>query len=277
MSTRPAPPPLAESASASAPAAEAPAPDYSLRRYVVEGVEVFTNADSRLARSFRALLGRPGELTRAYFSPERESYLRPLQLFLLCNVLYFFVQPLVGWNTLTSPLRVHLWQLPYSPLVRPMVGWEIGERGVSEASHTALFDATITANAKTLVIVMVPMFALVLALLFARGRRYFVEHMVFATHLVAFFILTLPAALVILALLGRGLVSAGAPAGPVGFFFDALTLPLYVGAYAYFALRRAYGTSRAAGVLRAVGVGAAMMLVIQTYRAVLFFATFWTV
>lgn len=50
-----------------APAPAAPAGDYSLRRYLGEGVEVLTNADSRLLGSLRARLLRPGALTAAYY------------------------------------------------------------------------------------------------------------------------------------------------------------------------------------------------------------------
>lgn len=268
----------ADPAPETAPAAPGPfVADYSLRRYLAEGVEVLTNADSRLLSSFRALLFRPGELSRAYFSADRERYLRPLQLFVLCNVLYFFVQPLTRINTLTSPLAIHMRQQPYSRWIRGVVEAEVARRGIGMDEYRALFDATIHSQAKTLVIVMVPLFALLLLAVHAGRRRFFVEHLVFATHFVAFFILTIPVVYVIVLALGRAGLAAGIRPAVLYARLDFWPLLGWCVLYLYGGLRRAYGDGRAAALLRAAALGWGLMLVITAYRAVLFFTAFYAV
>jgi hypothetical protein len=261
-----------------APAAPAPpAVDYSLRRYLAEAVEVLTNADSRVVASFRALLFRPGELTRAYFSADRERYLRPLQVFVFCNVFYFFVQPLTGINTLTSPLSVHMHQLGYSRWVHGVVEAEVARRGIGLDEYRALFDATIQSQAKTLVIVMVPLLALLLLVAHARQRRFFVEHLVFATHFMAFFILTIPLLWLVIPPLARLGLSAGIGPAVLNPLLDAWFFVGWCGLYIYGGLRRAYGDGRLRAVLRAAALGWGVMLVITAYRAALFFTAFYAV
>jgi hypothetical protein len=164
--------------------------DYSLRAFSREALSTITNLDSTLSRSFAALVGRPGLLTREYLAGRRTRYLRPMQLFVFCNVIFFFVQPLTGFNTLTTPLHVHLHHLPYSPLARQIVDRMVNAKGVSAREYELLFNATIDAQARTLVVAMVPLLALLIAAM--HRRRYFVEHLVFSLHFFAFFLLLLP-------------------------------------------------------------------------------------
>lgn len=254
-----------------------PAVDYSLRRYVMEGVEAFTNVDSRLARSFRALLARPGELTRAYFSADRDRYLKPLQIFLFCNVFYFFAQPLVGWNTLTSPLSIHVRATLYSAWARRLVEAEIRRRSVSPEIYAAEFDAVIAGHAKTLVIALVPLFALLAAALLWRRRRYFVEHLVFATHFIAFLLLALPPLLWVVTLMGRAGLAVGIDPAVLQFFLDAWPLFFALAAYLWMALRRAYSLSPVGAGIVAAALSFGTLLVLTVYRLVLFCVAFYTV
>ena len=64
--------------------------DYSLRHFLVEALNVIANLESPIPRSFFALLFRPGLLTSEYLAGRRKRYLKPLQLFVLCNLIFFF-------------------------------------------------------------------------------------------------------------------------------------------------------------------------------------------
>src|SRR4029079_14678419 len=72
--------------------------DYSLRHFLGEALNVVANLESPIPRSFFALLFRPGLLTSEYLAGRRRRYVKPLQVFLFCNVLFFFAQPLTGFN-----------------------------------------------------------------------------------------------------------------------------------------------------------------------------------
>jgi len=249
--------------------------DYSLHRYLAELFEVLTNADSRFVRSFRALLVRPGELTAAYFSPRRDEYLRPQQILLFCSVFFFFTQPLIGFNGLNSPLHIHLSQTPYSPLVEPWVMTEVARRGMELEAYRAVFDAAVDAHARSLAFLLVPIFALLVTMVFWRPRRFFVEHLVFATHAIAFMLLLMPPVVLALSALARFVYRAGASAEAASLIADAGGPGVFWGAYLALALRTAYGQGRALATGKAAVLAVGTLAVLTVYRLILFLATFY--
>ena len=54
-------------------------------------------------RTVRALFV-PGKLTVEYFSGRRSLYLRPVRVFLILNILFFFVLSGAGGSTFRGPL-----------------------------------------------------------------------------------------------------------------------------------------------------------------------------
>src|SRR5688572_15720328 len=64
---------------------------YTVAEFIHETFEVFTNVERSFLRTVWTLLRRPGELTAAYMRGERVRYLRPFQLFLLLNLIFFFI------------------------------------------------------------------------------------------------------------------------------------------------------------------------------------------
>lgn len=256
---------------------EVPSPvpaDYSLRRYLLEAFEVVTNADSRLVRTFRALVVRPGELTAAYFSPARDEFLRPQQVLLFCSVFYFFTQPLLGFNILSSPLQTHLTAGPFHGWVAKRVLGEVARRGGDLEAYRAVFDAAVDGHARTLAVVLVPLFALLATALFWRPRRFLVEHLVFATHFIAFLMLTIPA----LALVARpvllGVHSLGVPRGDLNTLSDLLFIAAW-GVYLALSIRRAYGHGWGMSVAKGAALTLGFPIVLMLYRFVLFAATFY--
>jgi hypothetical protein len=241
--------------------------DYSLRAFLAQAVSSVTDLDSKLLRTLRLLVARPGELTREHMAGRRVPYLGPLRLFLVANVVFFLAQSLTGSQIFTSPLRIHMYSLPHAKLARVWVADRLQERGISTLEYAAAFDLAVQTQARTLVIVMVPVLALLLWLVVWRPRREYVAHLVFALHFYAFFML--------LAVVISGLLEAswfaGVEVSEGEVSLVALTaLAIYLAA----ATRRAYGWRRAvsvpAGVALAICVGAVLYL----YRLILFFTAF---
>lgn len=246
----------------------------SLGQYFRESVHILTNTDSHLLRSFATLFARPGGLTAEYHEGRRARYLRPLQIFILCNAIYFVAQPLTGWNTLTTPLRIHMSGLPYSALATGMVESRLAGGAMSLEEYALVFDATIRGLASTLVILMVPLFAAALSVIFAITRRYFVEHLVFSTHLFSFLLLA-----VLLIQLGAPIIywtgrSLEVSQASIAVFMDWWVFVLVVAPYLYLAIRRAYAGARIAAVIRSALAMLAILIVLQMYRLILFFATY---
>jgi hypothetical protein len=255
--------------------------DYSLGRFLGEAFNILTSVESNFFRSFATLVTRPGKLTTEYFKGRRKSYLKPLQLFVFCNVIFFFVQSYAGFNSLTTPLYVHLNMLPYSRLARTMVERELQERKLTYDEYRPRFDAAIGGQAKTLVIVLVPLFALLMQVLYwhRRRRRYYVEHLVFSTHFFAFFLLFLPALHLTLVTLVRGSSAIGlrVPTLLRNDSFLTLLMMFLCGIYLWLALRRMYGQGKIITTLKCLALVSGIMGVIQLYRFILFFTTFYTI
>jgi hypothetical protein len=246
---------------------------FTVRHYLGESVSVVTDLDSTLWRSLGALVARPGHLTAEYLRGRRVAYLRPVQLFLLCNILYFLLQPLAGFDSLTTGLEVQTNHLRYSGWVAPVVEARVAAGTLGAEEYERIFDATLAAQARTLVAAIIPIFAVFVAALHPR-RRPLVGHLVFATHFTAFLLLALLAMVpVVLGILYAARVFGTPPGGDA--LFTSLLVALCV-AWLVPALRTAYGASRAAAVLRGFALAVALLVVIQLYRLVLFWTTFLT-
>jgi hypothetical protein len=66
--------------------------DFSLSHFIEEGIETFTHIDNnKLFNSLKLLITKPGILTKNYFNGMRIRFMKPLQLFIVCNLLFFFL------------------------------------------------------------------------------------------------------------------------------------------------------------------------------------------
>jgi hypothetical protein len=249
--------------------------DYSLRRFAHESVASLTDLDSSLLRTLRTLLGSPGTLTADYFAGRRRHWLSPLKVFFVCNVVFFFVQSATHSTILSSTLAVYRRYQPFRSWARPLVDHRIAERGISLREYATAFDAMAVSQAKTLVIVMAPLLALVVAIVFARRRRYFVEHLVFAIHFYAWFLLIVPAIQGLLGLLFVGLyAAAGISESVVTDASIGLVMLAVCTAYLTPAARRFYGTGPWASAVASLVIAASVVVVLQAYRWMLFYTVF---
>lgn len=65
--------------------------ELSLRKLLHELADDYLNFDSRFFRSVVPLLVRPGHLTREYLRGRRTRYIRPLRLYLVSSLIFFFI------------------------------------------------------------------------------------------------------------------------------------------------------------------------------------------
>lgn len=249
---------------------------YTLAHFAEETIESFVHADGRLLASLRALVLAPGSLTRAYLAGRRRPYLAPLQLFLVLNVVFFLLGATrFAIRVFDTPLQTHLQQEPYSERARAMVDARLAERHVSLATYEEVFDHAATAEAKSLVILIVPAFALFTAVVVLPHRRPAVAHLVFALHAIGMLLLILLA--LWLALLGSALI-ARAVDGHATYsdkVFSSIVAILF-GTWLARALRVAYGGSPIAAVARAIVLTVSIMPILTEYRHLLFYVTFYT-
>lgn len=145
--------------------------------------------DGKLWRTLRALFTRPGQLTVEFMRGRRSLFVAPLQLFLISNVVFFFMNSIAGFNTFTTPFYTHLYQSPYSKFARSIALPRLTARDMPISDYALKFNEAIDVNARTLIIVMVPILSLFVLAAYWRAKRYYVQHLTFSLHFYAFLLL----------------------------------------------------------------------------------------
>ncbi len=141
--------------------------------------------DGKLPRTLGSLLFKPGKLSSAYLSGQRQRYISPVGLFLIINLVYFIAPPMSDFNL---SLHEQTQMQPYSGLVEPLVQRRLESRDIELASYTSQYNQTAERIAKLLIILHLPLLALVLLAAFPRQPLYYAEHFVVATHLFSLFL-----------------------------------------------------------------------------------------
>ena len=245
--------------------------DLGLRHLLLEAFHSVTNVDSRLLRSFRALLFRPGALTIAYLEGPRKPYISPFQLFLLANLLFFAIQSVTRAKVFSTSLASHLHGQDWSELARNLVAKHLAENHLSLEAYTPVFDHAVAVNARSLVFVMTAPFALLLMLMFLRNNRPFAAHIAFSLHFYAFQLMLL-CALLVIPIMQAWLGGSGALSAGMDTTLFAIQLALSA-IYLYVATGRVYGVRGVRRVLTAGALIAAAGCVVLGYRFFLFVVT----
>src|SRR5690349_11156930 len=87
--------------------------DYSLKHLAEEALEAIGHVDGRIISTFRSLLIHPGIPTINFLDGRRKSQMGPVQLFVVCNLIYFLIQPFTIFAPFTSTLRIQTEERPW--------------------------------------------------------------------------------------------------------------------------------------------------------------------
>lgn len=145
--------------------------------------------DSRFLRSVRPLLWQPGFLTNEYLDGRRSRYIPPLRLYVFISVSFFFLLSLMSanlpWAQPNNAPAVNI-QTPQEIQKKiskePAFVQNLVRHGLLLRSNPHAFWSGLISKLPTVMFVLLPLFALVLKLLYIRRRRYYVEHLIFSLH-----------------------------------------------------------------------------------------------
>ena len=220
------------------------------------------------------LVSRPGALTVAFAQGLRKPYINPFPLFVLANVVFFAVQSATGLRVFSTVLDMHLHDQAWSDLAQLLVDNRLAARGTTLELYAPVFDQAVSVNAKSLIALMVPPFALLLVPVFFRARKPFTVHAVFSLHFYVFLLLLFCAPLAMLAvdvvLGGDGVLSPRAD--------DVWSLVLLAGwaAYLYCATGAVYEARGVARIAQTFILTAAAVGIHLLYRFALFLITLYS-
>ena len=252
--------------------------DLRFRHLLEQLLESLVHFDGRLFRTVRVLFGQPGRLTTDFLRGCRRPYVAPFHAFLVANLVFFFVQIFSGLSLFSGVrLSEHLDHEVYSGFAQRMVAHRLVTTDTTLSQYTPVFNRAESLYAKTLILVMLPLFAVGAGLVFFDRRRPAVAHLVYAIHYYAFLLLALSLVFPVLGGLLVGLSRLGLPIN--GKVLDWIALAIE-GALCVVYLARSAASVYQTGPLRswlsAIVLTLATLRILYGYRLVLFLVTFWT-
>lgn len=161
-----------------------------LRSLAADFFDNVLNLDSKLLRTIGPLLFRPGWLTREYLAGRRVPYVRPLKLYLIAALIAFGVLALFPERVVRvvhdPPAREGRRSDPARLTVRTQPPNWLERKFGKALEEPEEFAETLTANLPRTFFLLLPVFALLLKLLYPRRGILYLDHMVFALHCHAF-------------------------------------------------------------------------------------------
>lgn len=270
--------------------------DLTTLGFLRETFHELTSFDGRLWQTLRVLLTRPGMLAREYFDGRGGRYMRPLNLFVLLNLVFFLIQPHTGLlryslsnyiendGDVAAHRQDQVNEVRIDRAMRAEAEREtrgLPARAAFPESYEvfrARFDDALTDQKKSMLIVSIPLLALTMIPLYVGRKRRYAEHLVFSVHAYAYFlvfagVLVTPlflAAFFVMRKLGAPHVALAALETERALI---TVLFLVMGTYLYLGLRRMYRDSRVGAALRAAAICAVMQVLIVVYHDALFHTT----
>ncbi|SEB22419.1 Protein of unknown function [Variovorax sp. YR216] len=245
--------------------------DLTLRGIAEKLSHAFTSIDARVLRTARRLLLYPGDLTLAWTEGRRKPYVAPFQLFLVANVIFFFLQSLTGINVFSSSLHSHLHQQDWSELAQALLSNRLEVTRTSIDTYTPIFDRAVVLNAKSLIVLMTVPFSALLPLIFFRKGKPLMLHIVFSLHLYTFLLLVF--CLALLAAKACEWSGLGGLDTPVVDNVLSVANLAACALYLYASIGRVYGAKGGVRVLQAVILALAVGVIALGYRFALFLIT----
>jgi hypothetical protein len=266
---------------------------FTARAFFHELFGEFVSLDGRFWLTLWTLVRYPGKLARDYFDGRGARYMRPLNLFLLLNLVFFLIQPHTG--LLQWHLKGYLRNISDAPRLVEERRLERGRvaqldrvrRGEQPAPlqaesmeiFEASFEATLQNLKKSMLLLAIPIFAVALAALYGTKHR-IAEHLIFSTHFYAYSIFSLTVVIPLLfTVVMRTMRLVHAPRSAIAVIGSepALTASLFVlfGAYLYVGVRRMYGDGRIAATLRAATLSATYQAMVGLFAVSAFRVTLW--
>jgi len=187
------------------------------------------NLDRRITRTFVPFIIKPGFLAREYLMGRRLKYMSPLRLYIVMSLIFFFLASNSGFNRDLSdaanislsgndstqtyisndlalleyltPDSVKLGGNSFQGIEADSAATDQVESWATEATIKALknkglFMNNLYRNISYILFFLMPVFALILYLLYIRRRHFYVEHLVFALNMHSFTLLVLSLVLV---------------------------------------------------------------------------------
>jgi len=247
----------------------------SVKHFVEESFEGIIHFDNKFSRTLKPLFIKPGQLSVDYVEGRQARYMKPIPFFLVVNLLFFVL--MVINNPFSLPLYNYTHYAPFTNFnTIALVQQKLTQSHLSWNTYSLLFNEEMHLSSKAFIFVLNPLYGLLCWLLFIIYKRRMIEHLVFATHFMAFvlcwffiqfYLIVEPFALI-----------QSYHAVPTETDFSAnfdmivgILSAVAIASYFTIACRRFYKAGTLWSVVAGLVVGVSLFFFIQLYRMLLFY------
>jgi hypothetical protein len=225
--------------------------DLTVGHFAHELFHELFHLDSKVFRTLRDLVAKPGELTAAYFEGRKKRYIAPLRLFLTLFAIQF-----VAYSAY-KPVAVYsldgLLAVDQTHKLENLLKRAAERRNLPYAQLTERIEHRWQKNMSLVSLLNIAALAVTLKLLYIRRRRFFAEHLVFAAHFMCF-------AYVLSIALWPVYAAIGVRQNAGNFVLMVVTSAISI-FYLFHALRRVYAQGGGKAIVKSVLLWVAMFVV----------------
>jgi hypothetical protein len=239
--------------------------DSSFRTLLSSILIAVTFADNKMVKTLWLVLKNPGFISKEFTEGRRVNYLKPISLFFVLNLIYFFF-PLI--QLFNASLNTQLLS-PLKNVYQTIIAHKIVDLHLDVASFSLIYNLKSTGLAKLMVMIFVIVGSLPLNLLYWKKNRYFTDHVSYVVELACFNLFINAILLTILA----GFFGLG------HYLNEEILTIIFIGTNLYFLLRSSYLFYEERSwrlVLKSALMIVCLKVALEVYRAILFFVTMWT-
>ncbi len=161
--------------------------DLSMKHFIEETIEGFTHFDNRFFRTIRLLFTRPGLLSLHFEEGRRVPYLKPVQLFVICNLLFLII--FSGHHAFSISVDSYLSGENYRNLGLKEAFMAKFSLNDLHEKIKPVFNERLRQQSKVFVFSFIPVLAVITYVLSKRRKTFYTLHLVFASHFLSFFLL----------------------------------------------------------------------------------------
>ena len=248
----------------------------SIRFFIDSVFNAFTFVEGKFWNTLRTVFRYPGQYTRDFSEGIRQRYMKPIAFFFVGNVIYFLFPLFI--NTFATPLHNHPNMEFYGGLASDWIESRLQQEQLTFEEFAVKFDPQSINLAKTLLVLIIPIFALLASLVNFSRSRYFSDHLLFSAEFNAYMIFC---NLVILPFILLGLTSIFELFNFTPFQInDQVLLPIISTTTLYFLISaemRYFGLKWWRAILKGTFLFGCFFITLQAFRFMLFVLTMWSI
>lgn len=242
-----------------------PERDFSMAKFLTQTLGHLVHFDSKLLRSVWLLFSKPGFLTAEWMAGRRVNYMKPLQLFVVAGLLFYFFLPNVQ-AYFSTPRDLSAGFREHNMLLNTF-HYDFGKVLTEKARASGLEEQTLARSvavsasqqSKTWLFCIIPLWGLLIYLFFHSKIPWLAPHLIFAMHGLIFYILFDLSIHAILYIFGIP---------DIGKYIMLVLLSVLL-AYQILAVRRVYGSAWPETILKTMGLLAGFVIILLLYRQVM--------